>query len=673
MWSSDSRQWSNSSGYQGSRDWNNKSQQSWQASSHDWWASNKDGNVTGSVTASKLVLPSHFKSDDKFFDSSAVGSGNHQFHRVIQSTDWSRKAQLAGRSVEDLRVHELCFRGMSIREMKADVDAVALECIKEQGFPVPDKHKQAASFMEPLVDVLLKEIKGQEAQAELAIRKFASRLCATQAKEDVPEGTHHCLLSAFTVTQVAPAAAYAIQLMLNTVWNGLDLSLPEIWRRIHHYLQDMPSSVDLLEFNDDLVGFFNSVPREMIISALQLLIRNYQQKTGVQVFTIDLRKSTASAQRALPHKPRGGRSGNIRVLDAQHLVCIAQLSFRTGVFVANHKCLQQIRGTCIGNQISPVLSSLPVILRERMWKQYPVDERFPVNPLRATDCESSVASDISIGPPIEWVGRAAWLSEQTKRWQNVPTPELQEYLRHILSLLPREVISSENQRLWQMQPSVVLTFCRARVAAKLPYTSVFRNTAKVWAANDRIVWEFETHGMPGPALAPTTASTAHYRWFHCAADLTLIRLCTAGRMLRTCSETVGMQPGETPYAFFGRAGFDTTPRENARKVADPQSHGQNRTGVIVSGRLCTSHHEMMGASTYWETLQCKEHELVRGTSSDKRWAIRESSAAVDRFYLVCVRPPLTVRVPTWPQLLSDTAAPTEIMSCLMNAPIEDWW
>ena len=44
--------------------------------------------------------------------------------------------------------------------MKTDVDAVALECIKEQGFPVPDKHKQAASFMEPLVDVLLKEIKG---------------------------------------------------------------------------------------------------------------------------------------------------------------------------------------------------------------------------------------------------------------------------------------------------------------------------------------------------------------------------------------------------------------------------------------------------------------------------------------------------------------------------------
>ena len=164
-------------------------------------------------------------------------------------------------------------------------------------------------------------------------------------------------------------AAYAIQLMLYTVWQGLDLSLPVIWQHIHRYFRDMPPSVELLEFNDDLVGFFNSVPREMIISALQLLIRDYQQQTGVQVFTVDLRKSTASAQRALPHQPRGGKSRSLRTLEVQHLVAIVQLSFRAGVFVANHKCFQQIRGTCVGNQISPVLSSLPVILRERMWKQ----------------------------------------------------------------------------------------------------------------------------------------------------------------------------------------------------------------------------------------------------------------------------------------------------------------
>ena len=144
-------------------------------------------------------------------------------------------------------------------------------------------------------------------------------------------------------------------------------------------------------------------------------------------------------------------------------------------------------------------------------------------------------------------------------------------------------------------------------------------------------------------------------------------------MLRTCSETLGMQPGKTPYLFFSRAGYDSSPRENARKVAELQSHGKNRAGVIVSGRLCTSHHKMNGASTYWETLACKEHELVCSCSSDKRWAIGEASAAVDRFYLVCVRPPLDVRIPAWSQLLSDTAARTEITACLMNAPVEDWW
>ena len=46
-----------------------------------------------------------------------------------------------------------------IREMKVDVDSVALECLKERSFPVPDKHKQAAAFMQPLIDLLLKKIK----------------------------------------------------------------------------------------------------------------------------------------------------------------------------------------------------------------------------------------------------------------------------------------------------------------------------------------------------------------------------------------------------------------------------------------------------------------------------------------------------------------------------------
>ena len=112
MWSADSRQWSSSSGYQNNRDWS-KSKQDWSHASSSWWNAPKDSTPTPTVAAAEPVLPSHFKSDDKFFDSTAVGSGNHQFHRVVQSTDWFRKAQIVGRPVDDLRVHELCLRGMS--------------------------------------------------------------------------------------------------------------------------------------------------------------------------------------------------------------------------------------------------------------------------------------------------------------------------------------------------------------------------------------------------------------------------------------------------------------------------------------------------------------------------------------------------------------------------------
>ena len=93
MWNSDSRQWSSSSGYQGSRDWNKGKQQPWSSWSNGWWGSGNDATPT--VQAAKPVIPANFKSDDKFFDSTAVGSGNHQFHRVVKWTDWSRKAQIA--------------------------------------------------------------------------------------------------------------------------------------------------------------------------------------------------------------------------------------------------------------------------------------------------------------------------------------------------------------------------------------------------------------------------------------------------------------------------------------------------------------------------------------------------------------------------------------------------
>ena len=57
-----------------------------------------------------------------------------------------------------------------------------MECVKEQGLPVPDKHKQAASFMQPLVDVLLKEIKSRVLTPAASSSADTEKLIRAKAK-----------------------------------------------------------------------------------------------------------------------------------------------------------------------------------------------------------------------------------------------------------------------------------------------------------------------------------------------------------------------------------------------------------------------------------------------------------------------------------------------------------
>ena len=62
------------------------------------------------------------------------------------------------------------------------------------------------------------------------------------------------------------------------------------------------------------------------------------------------------------------------------LESIVSVSFKAGAFTTLGLMFRQHRGTCVGNQISPVLSSLPVIQREscwqREWTQFLTSSRF---------------------------------------------------------------------------------------------------------------------------------------------------------------------------------------------------------------------------------------------------------------------------------------------------------
>ena len=63
-------------------------------------------------------------------------------------------------------------------------------------------------------------------------------------------------------------------------------------------------------------------------------------------------------------------------------------------------------------------------------------------------------------------------------------------------------------------------------------------------------------------------------------------------------------------------------------------HSKNQCGVLVSGTLNCVHAKSPSASTFHEVQNLRDFELIKSPSKDKRWAIRESSAKVSRFYLL---------------------------------------
>ena len=155
------------------------------------------------------MLPSTFASDHLHYDKTPVGKGCHVLHRCAQATEWSRKTGIAGRDAADIRPFELSHRGLAdfsfrllsegrhqsivwarngsesvlltallkkIRESGVSIDDAAQAC---HSAAVPDKHKEAMRFMEPLAQELLKCL---EAKAPVKNHDVADELAKAKAK-----------------------------------------------------------------------------------------------------------------------------------------------------------------------------------------------------------------------------------------------------------------------------------------------------------------------------------------------------------------------------------------------------------------------------------------------------------------------------------------------------------
>ena len=138
-------------------------------------------------------------------------------------------------------------------------------------------------------------------------------------------------------------------------------SMPQLWRSLHRHWSN-PSTEPDQEWNDDLVGFFNAVLRQDIICAVTVLTEQFLEPSGCTVLLVDLLSKSG-------HQGRGTTCSSFKRCWVGDIPWIVQVCFSTGMFTAAGKCRLQTEGIgiCIGNQISPVLSGIPVFMAEQIF------------------------------------------------------------------------------------------------------------------------------------------------------------------------------------------------------------------------------------------------------------------------------------------------------------------
>ena len=138
-------------------------------------------------------------------------------------------------------------------------------------------------------------------------------------------------------------------------------SMPQLRRSLHRHWS-RPSTEPDQEWNDDLVGFFNAVPRQDIVRAVTALTEQFLEQSGCRLLSVDLLSKSGHQG-----KPRGRTCSSIKRRWVEDIPLVVQVSFSTGIFTAAGKCRLEKEGTCLGNQLSPVLSGLPVLMAEQIF------------------------------------------------------------------------------------------------------------------------------------------------------------------------------------------------------------------------------------------------------------------------------------------------------------------
>ena len=125
---------------------------------------------------------------------------------------------------------------------------------------------------------------------------------------------------------------------------------------------------DSLQSNDDLVGFFNSLPQHRLLDGIHSLIVEWKHRRPDTVLSVDMAQRGNPVQLSYVGKIHGAPK-KTKIIYPQDIFPIVQASLSCHIFQALNVIWQQIRGAGIGSHISPSLSNLAVTIVERSWHQ----------------------------------------------------------------------------------------------------------------------------------------------------------------------------------------------------------------------------------------------------------------------------------------------------------------
>ena len=110
----------------------------------------------------------------------------------------------------------------------------------------------------------------------------------------------------------------------------------------------------------DLIGFFNSVPHSRICSALQLMTYRLQEHFGqpIEDLTFQVDHKTGTRGLRIFKGQRRFRGSNTKVLRIQHVMELTEFLLQSAYFKVGLDTYCQIQGACMGSPLAPVLCAL---------------------------------------------------------------------------------------------------------------------------------------------------------------------------------------------------------------------------------------------------------------------------------------------------------------------------